>query len=129
MKPLTAKQEKFSQCVASGMTQADAYREAFGQGNMTDKTIIEKASKLMATDNVQTRVDELRKVTITEAVISIEKRKELLTRWIFEEESNSAMKAMEILNKMDGVYVTKSDVNLKGEVSHLFSNAMEKALK
>ena len=129
MKPLTAKQEKFSQCVASGMTQADAYREAYSAENMKEDTIHNNAYKLMQNNEILTRVDELRKVTITEAVISIEKRKELLTRWVWEEETNNAMKAMEILNKMDGVYVTKSDVNVKGEVSHLFASAMEKALK
>lgn len=43
---LTAKQEKFILAVVEGMTQADAYRHAYNASNMTDKTIIEKASKL-----------------------------------------------------------------------------------
>lgn len=56
---LTHKQEKFILAVVEGMTQADAYRHAYNAGNMTDKTIIEKASKLMAQDNIRARYDEM----------------------------------------------------------------------
>ena len=56
---LTAKQEKFVLAVVEGMTQADAYRHAYNASNMTDKTIIEKASKLMAQDNIRARYNEL----------------------------------------------------------------------
>ena len=57
---LTAKQEKFAQCVADGMTQADAYRASYSAEKMADKTIWEKASALMADGKVPARVDELR---------------------------------------------------------------------
>jgi len=58
---LTAKQEKFAQCIADGMTQADAYRAAFDAGGMKAETIIQAASRLMANSNVCARVAELRK--------------------------------------------------------------------
>ncbi|HEY5631822.1 MAG TPA: terminase small subunit [Nitrososphaeraceae archaeon] len=73
MKPLTPKQEKFAQNVACGMTQADAYRDAFGQGKNTDKTLIEMASKLMASPNVNTRVKELTAPAIKKAEVTAEK--------------------------------------------------------
>ena len=56
---LTVKQEIFIQRLLEGNTQADAYRFAYDCENMKDKTIIEKASKLMAQDNVRARYQEL----------------------------------------------------------------------
>lgn len=58
---LTAKQEAFAQAVVSGMTQADAFRTAYNAGGMTDKTIREKASRLMANEHISARVESLRK--------------------------------------------------------------------
>lgn len=56
---LTAKQEAFAQAVASGKTQADAYREAYDAEGMTDKTVWERASVLAAHDKVRARVEAL----------------------------------------------------------------------
>ena len=56
---LTSKQEAFCQCIADGMTQADAYRTAYSASKMADKTIWVKASELMADGNVSVRVSEL----------------------------------------------------------------------
>ena len=57
---LTAKQEAFAQAVASGMTQADAYRHAYDAENMQDDTIYVKASELMADGKVSGRVKHLK---------------------------------------------------------------------
>lgn len=58
---LTPKQEKFAQCVADGMSQADAYRAAFDVGEDTKpESIYPEASKLMANHNIATRVQELK---------------------------------------------------------------------
>ena len=57
---LTAKQEAFAQAIASGKTQADAYRLAYSAENMKDATVWSKASVLMADGKVSARVDELR---------------------------------------------------------------------
>ena len=58
---LTPKQEAFAQAIASGMTQADAYRSAYDAENMKDATVWSKASVLMADGKVSARVEELRK--------------------------------------------------------------------
>lgn len=58
---LTPKQELFAQNVASGKTQADAYRAAYNAGKMKDATIISKASILMADGNIRARVAEIKK--------------------------------------------------------------------
>lgn len=57
---LTGTQENFCQCVADGMTQADAYRTAYNAEKMADKTIQEAASRLMTDSKISARVAELR---------------------------------------------------------------------
>ena len=58
---LTAKQEAFAAAVASGKTQADAYRLAYNAENMKESSIWTKASILMADGKVAERVESLRK--------------------------------------------------------------------
>src|SRR5690625_7779544 len=60
MSKLTHNQENFAQGVASGLNQTDAYRKAYKAGNMSDKTVWEKASRLAAKDTVRARVNGLR---------------------------------------------------------------------
>jgi len=57
---LTGKQRHFAQCVAGGMTQSDAYREAYDVGkNTKPATIHVKSSALMAESKIRARVDAL----------------------------------------------------------------------
>lgn len=58
---LTPKQEKFAQCVADGMSQADAYRTAYDCKPTTKpESIQDSAYKVMANPDVYQRVEELR---------------------------------------------------------------------
>jgi isopenicillin N synthase-like dioxygenase len=58
---LTSKQERFAQEVASGKSQAEAYRTAFNVKPTTKpETSQANACRLMADSNVSTRVAELR---------------------------------------------------------------------
>ena len=56
---LTIKEEIFVQRRIEGYSQTEAYRFAYDCENMKDKTVTEKASKLMAKDNVRARYKEL----------------------------------------------------------------------
>ena len=70
---LTPKQEAFAIAVASGMTQADAYREAFNVKPTTKpESVLQLASRLMAKVNIRSRVDELKKPIIEAAGITLE---------------------------------------------------------
>jgi phage terminase small subunit len=70
---LTSKQEAFAIAVASGMTQADAYREAFTVKLTTKpESVLQLASRLMAKVNIRSRVDELKKPIIEAAGITLE---------------------------------------------------------
>jgi len=76
---LTPKQEKFAQCVASGMTQADAYRNSFDVRETTkDSSIHVSASKLMDDPKVWQRVEEIRKPIVQKAQITLESHLEEL---------------------------------------------------
>jgi phage terminase small subunit len=113
---LTAKQEKFVQNIITGMTQADAYRNSYNAKKMTDKQIWEEASKLMAKPKVAQRVQELRAEMASDSIMSAKERLEFLTRVIKGEENdkdyavadlNTKLKAVDIMNKMQGEYVQK----------------------
>ena len=114
---LTPKQEKFAQSIAlEEMNQSDAYRSAYSCKKMSDKTIWENASRLMADSKVTARIAELRQETITPKVMSAQKRREKLTN-IAEnsEDPNVAMKAIDLLNKMTGEYVQKVQASVSYE--------------
>lgn len=72
---LTAKREKFAQCVADGMTAADAYRTAFTVKTMSNRTLWTKASEIYNLEQVSARIDALRKLRDqgTEKLFSITK--------------------------------------------------------
>lgn len=58
---LTPQQEKFAQGIASGKTQANAYREAYPKSlKWKDETVWREASKMAGNPKVSTRVQELR---------------------------------------------------------------------
>jgi phage terminase small subunit len=111
---LTAKQEKFVQNIIDGMSQADAYRNSYDVSRMTDKSIHEKASRLMADVKVRSRLTELRDQMMKPSIMSAQERLEWLTNLINNEEegTNDKLKAIDIMNKMQGEYVTK----IEGEV-------------
>lgn len=67
-------QEKFAQCVAKGMTQADAYREAYPTSKKwTDKALYPRASELAADSKVIARINALKAPALREMEITIEK--------------------------------------------------------
>jgi hypothetical protein len=56
---LTAKQRKFAESLVNGLSQADAYRNAFDAENMAPETIRNKASLLARRDDVRAAVDAI----------------------------------------------------------------------
>lgn len=66
---LTPKQERFCQCIADGMSQADAYRNAFDVKPTTKpETVQANASRLMSDSMVSARVKELRDMLTEKAI-------------------------------------------------------------
>lgn len=116
---LTPKQEAFAQNIIQGMSQADAYRSAYSNTKMSDKTIWEAASRLMANDKVVARLTELRNELASPKIMSAQKRLEWLTQLIESENETTGdkLKAADIMNKMQGEYVQKVEAEVKNAVN------------
>lgn len=116
---LTANQEKFVQCIIEGKSQAEAYREAYPKQRSADKTIWEAASRLMANSKVNARIRELRDQLAKPSIMSAQERMEWLTNLVKsdEEGTNEKLKAIDIMNKMQGEYVQKVEADVKNEVT------------
>ena len=114
---LTAKQEQFVKNIIDGMSQADAYRNAYDTSRMADKTVHEKASRLMADGKVKARLQELRDKIANDKVMSATRRAERLTEFANDEDPNVAMKAIDLLNKMTGEYVQKVEAEVTNAVN------------
>ncbi len=61
-KPLTPKQELFVQGLFSGLTQREAYKQAFNAENMSLRTIDKRASELYLRGDIKGRLKELQAV-------------------------------------------------------------------
>lgn len=112
---LTAKQEAFVNAIIEGKSQADAYRSAYSTKNMSNKTIWENASRLMADSKVKARVQELRDQLAEEGIMTAKERLKWLSQLIKSEEETTAdkLKASDQMNKMQGEYTTK----IEGDIS------------
>lgn len=115
---LTEKQEQFVRNILDGMNQTEAYRSAYPNQKMSDKTISEAASRLMANSKVVARLSELRNELSKPTIMSAQKRLEWLTELInSEEDINAKLKAIDIMNKMQGEYTQKIEADVKNEVT------------
>ena len=116
---LTPKQEAFVQNIIQGMSQADAYRSAYSCKNMSDNSIYVNASKLVADTKVAQRLKELREQLAKPSIMSAQERLEWLTGLIKRDEEgvSDKLKAIDIMNKMQGEYVQKVEAEVKNAVS------------
>ena len=108
---LTPKRERFAQCIASGMSQADAYRSAFNVEKATPKSVQELASRLMADVKVRSRVEELRAPIVKNVQVTLENHlrdlmalRNLATK---EKQMSAAINAEIARGKACGLYVEK----------------------
>lgn len=129
MSNLTIKQEKFCLEYIKDGNASRAYREAYNTENMKPESINRKAKELFDNVKVAARIDEIRKETSSKAILSIEERKELLSmiakNIAYDKEGNAnygdARGAIDLLNKMDGVYIQKNQTELSGELGVKFN--------
>ena len=115
---LTAKQEKFVQNIIEGMSQADAYRNAYSTKRMSDNAIYREASVLMTNRKISQRLQELRTQMMNPSIMTAQKRLEWLTGVIQDEDESTSdkLKAIDIMNKMQGEYVQKIEAEVTKEV-------------
>ena len=138
---LTIKQEWFVQNLIRGMSQREAYKAAYN-AKYKDEAIDSKASTLFNSDKVQERYKQLLEEAKDEAIMEAKERKQWLSDVIkgkIKEESkyyednevvvytkdadiSTKIKALDTLNKMDGIYTTK----LEGNVNVSYEEALRK---
>ncbi len=108
---LTPKQMHFCRCVASGMSQASAYREAFDvTADGKSATHREAASRLMSRADIKARVDALiaqRERSILASSLSDRERVlSKLRHWtdMAEQSDSNKIRAAELLGKSVGLF-------------------------
>lgn len=136
---LTKKQEEFVQNIINGMSQREAYKRAYNCNKMTDNAIDREASLLMKNPKISQRFTELRDELVRPTILSAQERLEYLTRVVkgeereiqhkifdgedfsFREEAeiNTKLKAIDLMNKMTGEYVTKVEGSLVTKLEDL----------
>ncbi len=113
MNDLTPKQEKFAQSVASGKSQADAYRMAYNAENMKEETVWSNASVLMANNKVSARVDEIRKPIVECAQFTLDQHlinlMSLRDKAAEDSKWGAAIAAEIGRGKAAGLYINKGD--------------------
>ena len=133
---LTAKQEKFVQGLVSGLSQRQAYIQAYSTKNMKDATIDNNAYKLMQNNEISTRykqlMDEHKKKALwtrEEAINDLKWLKEQAKRSILDEKFDNGyvrqgsatafINAIKELNSLEDIYPDKTqNINLSGSVSN-----------
>ena len=134
---LTAKQEKFVRNLIKGMSQREAYKNAYNAENMTDESIDVSACRLFAEDKIKLRYKELQEKLDKATIMTAQERLEYLTGLVQETEHehiiviengeirevdrpadlNAKLKAIDIMNKMQSCYVQKVEADVKNEVT------------
>lgn len=142
---LNMRQEKFVQNLIKGMSQREAYKDAY-DAKYKDEAIDSKASVLFNSEKVQIRYNELmeeikkeitestimtateRMIWLSEVVKGIRTEKEAIFTdgdvVVKDVEANlsTKIKALDTLNKMDGQYTTK----LEGNIGISYEEALKK---
>ena len=129
MNDLTPKQERFIQNIVSGMSQRQAYKESYNAENMTDESIDVEACKLFNDTKVSKRYKELMKELQDKAIMTAQERMIWLTDVVKDKQLDTdsegfkpadlttKMKAIDILNKMSGEYITKVEADVNTDVT------------
>ena len=127
MSNLTPKQEKFVQALISGMSQYEAYKEAYNATRMKDATIYNNAYKLMQNNEILTRYNELleehkKKALYTreEAVndliwIKEESKEDILKNGIRQANSTTYINSIKELATLNDLYPDKKNKNIEDD--------------
>lgn len=115
-----AQYERYAQEIARGISQADAYRAAYPKSaRWKDKTVYNHASDMRRIPEVDERIKELQAEAAAAAVMDRQERLETLTAIARDEHMHpkQRMQAIDLINKMDAVYVQRVDASVHGDLS------------
>lgn len=115
-----SRQERYAQNLLQGMSQRDAYRDAFPSSQKwKDTTVDAKASALASQPEIQDRLQELKDAAANDAIINRQERMIILSNIATDVEMHpkQRMQAIDILNKMDGDYVKRVEATVSGDLT------------
>ncbi|NYT76641.1 terminase small subunit [Alcaligenaceae bacterium] len=124
MMNLTPKQESFCLVYLETGNGSEAYRQAYQPKKMTEKSVNEKASQMLAMVKIKSRLEELRKPVREKALLTLEshlQRLEELSRASeAAEQYSAAITAETNRGKAAGLYVEKTELTGKdgGPLDH-----------
>jgi phage terminase small subunit len=112
---LTSKQEAFSQLVANGQQQTDAYRKAYNADGMGAPTIWAEASRLADHPRVAARIEQLRSEKETMWRMLVLDREEAILAQLQHEaltaKTDSArIRALELLGRHAGMFAERVEI-------------------
>ena len=104
--------ENFCLEIVQSGNGTEAYKKA-GYKVKSDNAAAVGAAKLLRKAKVQKRIAELRSEMDSHKIMDAAERRELLTQFARDEETAKPdrLKAMDLLNKMDGIYINKTQVS------------------
>ena len=105
-------QEKFCIEFVRCGNATQAYKNA-GYKVRSDNTAAVCAAKLLRNTKIQSRIAELREELDSQKIMDATERRELLTQFARDKKTGKTdrLRAMDLLNKMDGVYINKTQVS------------------
>lgn len=133
MSELTAKQELFIQGIVRGLSQRQAYKEAYNTDNMQENTIDKEACLLFNNPKISERYNELLKELQDESIMTAKERMKWLSDVVrgkikhtsydgngeaYENEAyiSDKLRAIDTLNKMSGEYTNKIEANVNTDI-------------
>lgn len=117
---INSRHERYVQNLIQGMSQRDAYRDAFTSSmKWKDTTVDAKASALASQPEIQDRLQELKDAAANDAIINRQERMIILSNIATDVEMHpkQRMQAIDILNKMDGDYVKRVEATVSGDLT------------
>lgn len=105
-------QEKFCIEFVRCGNATEAYKRA-GYKARSDKVAGTAAARLLGNVRIQQRIVELQSEMDSHKIMDAAERRELLTRFARDEDTGKTdrLRAMDLLNKMDGVYINKTQIS------------------
>lgn len=130
---LTPKQEKFCECIVSGMSKKDSYKTAYNCNS--DRTANNESNVLLHREDITERIEELRIPVINHARNIAISEREKKRQWLWNMIENATndsdkLKAMDILNKIDSEYIqTTHNINdSKTNISGLDTDTLKQLI-
>lgn len=113
---LKEKYKKF--CLSFRANGGNATAAAISAG-YSDKTAAQAGSRLLKNVKIKQYLQELANDANRKQIITIEKRQEILSKVALDEDAddNARIRAIDVLNKMDGIYIQKLEVNVTGNLA------------